>query len=924
MKKRIFSTLLALVMVLSVMPHAAFADDCAHENITYTDGGDGTCTPICADCGEAQGESAPHAPKTIPGTPATCTATGLSDGEECENCGAVLKEQEKLPMATHDFQDNVCKDCGYKKEAAQCEKSTWIKGSETSLTVVSPADAADFKSVRVDGQKVEAANYTVESGSTKVTLKAEFLETLAEGEHTVRILSKGSEASAKFTVKVAALYDVWVNGTRVHAENAADVLGDGLCAYAPDTNTLTLSKESHVTSVKATGDETLKIVLSGTQNASLTVKAGKVELKGETKDPLFTGKVEILSEKNVTITNTMGPVFTWTDKEKAGSFVIGTAEKPAKNVTISGKSEDAVLSGADVTIHVKEDASILNQGTGKAMEDGKLSFTTAEDRKVCGYAAAADAEGTELVSGEAAPAAQKIATLQFHIHTGTQVPAKDAACTADGNSEYYTCTCGTWFADAACTEEIADHTSVVIPALGHKAAETWEKDGENHWKVCSACNEKLADTAAAHADADVNGACDTCGAEMEIPHTHDFKFLKKDDTNHWMECECGEKDEVAAHDFSTWKHIDDKHWQECTCGIQINEGTHEDKDTDGACDSCGIKMAIPHTHKYEGWKSDENTHWQECTCGEKANEGAHFDKNSDNACDTCAAKMEKPHTHDFKIMKSDSTNHWQECDCGEKNEAKAHEDKDQNGTCDVCGGKVEPPHTHSFSTEWFVNASGHWHRCECGARADEAAHVDTDSNGKCDFCGYSMPVAHVHSYSVRWSFNDTMHWRECSCGDKSGMAEHSFNGGGCEYCDYALSYKITTGDGGSWVRQTKKGYTAVSDAPFAKFQSVEVDGWTISSENYTAEESGTSTSVTLKTDYLEGLGIGTHTLRLVSKDGVAATTFVVKRHSPTAQTGDSSNLMAWIALVIAAAMVLTVTLLMTKKKAGKGKFMDRS
>lgn len=54
-----------------------------------------------------------------------------------------------------------------------------------------------------------------------------------------------------------------------------------------------------------------------------------------------------------------------------------------------------------------------------------------------------------------------------HVHAGTKVDAVSATCVAAGNSEYYTCTCGKYFSDAACTKEIAKD-SWVIAATGHK------------------------------------------------------------------------------------------------------------------------------------------------------------------------------------------------------------------------------------------------------------------------------------------------------------------------------------------------------------------------------------------------------------------------------------------------------------------------
>ena len=54
-----------------------------------------------------------------------------------------------------------------------------------------------------------------------------------------------------------------------------------------------------------------------------------------------------------------------------------------------------------------------------------------------------------------------------HVHSGTKVAAVAATCVAAGNSEYYTCSCGKYFSDAACTKELVKDCWVV-PATGHK------------------------------------------------------------------------------------------------------------------------------------------------------------------------------------------------------------------------------------------------------------------------------------------------------------------------------------------------------------------------------------------------------------------------------------------------------------------------
>ena len=101
-------------------------------------------------------------------------------------------------------------------------------------------------------------------------------------------------------------------------------------------------------------------------------------------------------------------------------------------------------------------------------------------------------------------------------------------------------------------------------------------------------------------------------------HTHKYGTeWKYDETNHWHECECGNKADITAH---TFKQIIDK---EATATEKGSK--HEE------CTVCGYKKTavdIPkidsHNHNYgTEWKYDETNHWHECEDGNKADITAH-------------------------------------------------------------------------------------------------------------------------------------------------------------------------------------------------------------------------------------------------------------------------------------------------------------
>ena len=79
--------------------------------------------------------------------------------------------------------------------------SSWTQNSDGSLSVRGSGALSNFVGVKVDGTLVDAKNYTVKEGSTIVTLKADYLNTLSVGTHTFEILWMGGSASTTFTIK---------------------------------------------------------------------------------------------------------------------------------------------------------------------------------------------------------------------------------------------------------------------------------------------------------------------------------------------------------------------------------------------------------------------------------------------------------------------------------------------------------------------------------------------------------------------------------------------------------------------------------------------------------------------------------------------------------------------------------------------------
>ena len=138
---------------------------------------------------------------------------------------------------------------------------------------------------------------------------------------------------------------------------------------------------------------------------------------------------------------------------------------------------------------------------------------------------------------------------KLHIHNLTLVPAKDATCTEEGNKTYYICDgCDKWFEDAEGKSEITDKTNVIIPASGHKLSKVPAKDatcteeGNKAYYICDRCDKWFEDAEGKSEIADKTSVI--------IPAAgHTLSDWKADDNSHWHECECGYKTDVAQHSF---------------------------------------------------------------------------------------------------------------------------------------------------------------------------------------------------------------------------------------------------------------------------------------------------------------------------------------------------------------------------------------
>ena len=347
----------------------------------------------------------------------------------------------------------------------------------------------------------------------------------------------------------------------------------------------------------------------------------------------------------------------------------------------------------------------------------------------------------------------------------------------------------------------------------------------------------------------------------------------------------------GSHLVSDWESDETHHWKECTvvgCGVVIDgtKAAHTASDwitdtvatatTNGTkhkeCTVCHCVLetgTIPatgseHTHSYGSeWKSDEVEHWKECTavgCGVVIDGTKEAHTASDWITDTSATAT------------TDGTKHKECTVCYRVLET---------ATIPATGGE----HTHSYGSEWKSNADKHWHECSCGAKSEEAAHTTSDwitdtaatdtmdgtKHKECTVCHRVLengiiPATssgeHTHNYSADWKADYINHWKECSCGDKDDVVAHSFK--------WVVDKEAT---------ETQKG-SKHEECTVCGYKKTAVDISAIGSTTKPADPSQTSPNT----------------------------------GADSPKTGDNSNMILWMVLLIASGLGVTGTVVYSKRK----------
>ena len=330
-------------------------------------------------------------------------------------------------------------------------------------------------------------------------------------------------------------------------------------------------------------------------------------------------------------------------------------------------------------------------------------------------------------------------------------------------------------------------------------------------------------TAKAQGTAIITVSCgdkkDTC--TVTVDHQHDYTgqpYLYLDPGNHYQECTAGDGYNIQAHEFTAWTdNGNGTHSRHCTVCTMTDGSTYTETaehtwvwvvDQEAAlnqpgkqheeCTGCHAKRSenteIPALRDYAvtvtggtatvaaGTPITRAMEGVEVTVTAQAPDGTHFVKWVVKAGGVTLAN-ETSATTTFTMPANDVTI---EAECAE-NPVESYTLTVIKGTASVAAGtpitdKVEQntvvtitadaPETGKVFDKWVVLEGN-----VTLADATKATTTFTMPGNavKIEATYKDAPPSHTHSYGTDWKYDDTNHWHECQCGDKADTAAHSFH-----------------------------------------------------------------------------------------------------------------------------------------------------
>ena len=528
-----------------------------------------------------------------------------------------------------------------------------------------------------------------------------------------------------------------------------------------------------------------------------------------------------------------------------------------------------------------------------------------------------------------------------HIGNTYLVGQKEATCYAEGYTGDTYC--------STCNHEIERGTSIAKNA--HNPASVWTTDETDHWKecqtvgcgniidkahhsggeatcvnkaICEVCKIEYGDVDATnHKHTEVRGAkdatccekgytgdtyCTDCNALIssgaEIPatgnHTDVDGKWESDGTNHWHTCYFGTKFDITAHNGG-----------EATCKSPAE------------CSECGHSYGPLDANNHKGTTYLKNQ--KEATCFEEGYTG-------DTYCSDCNEKIAdgqsiaKNAHNPASVWTTNEHDHWKECQtvgCGNVIDKAAHSGGEatcvSKAVCEVCKaqyGDVDATnHKHTEirdakpATEQEKGYTGDTWCIDCNKKITTGSEIA--------MLEHKLTLVEAKDATVTEQGNIKYYYCE-NCGkyfaDVAGTKEISLS----ETVIQKLPPEIIEGNNATVNNGEKKSLTFRSNAAFADFIRVELDGKTLDEKDYTKAEG--SIIVTLNNNFVSTLSVGEHMLGIVSESGTATAKFTVKASeipNESPKTGDDNMVAVWSFAAVLSLAVLGFTTVVSKKKRAK-------
>ena len=569
-------------------------------------------------------------------------------------------------------------------------------------------------------------------------------------------------------------------------------------------------------------------------------------------------------EADITITQDYGtPITAPADPIREGYTFIGwdkaiPTTMPAENITVTAQWKDSEKPTGEIKINENSWKAFLNNITfGLFFKDTQTVTITAADNSGETVTVEYLLSDKELTKAELDGMTFTAYTAPFGIDPDNEYIIYVRLTDKAGNTDYI------------CSDGIVlDGTSPVITGI---------EDGKTYCEAQTVTiTEKYVDTVT------VNGTAvtlDATGSFTLAPADGEQKIVVTDKADNTAEMTVTVND---GHTFGEWtSNGDGTHTRQCTAdgcteGIETDNCTDEDKNH--ICDICGNIIS---NHE------DANQDHVCDLCGKVISN--HEDANKDHVCDYCEKVISNHEDADKDHI----------CDlCGKT--ISNHEDADNNHICDYCE-KVISNHEDADKD----------HICDfCGKTISN--HDDADNNHICDYCGKTISnhedadKDHVcdHCGKVISNHEDANKDHVCElCGKTISNHEDADKDHVCDYCGKVITNHIggkeTCRDkavcevcGKSYGKLDPKNHTDLKHFP-VKAATEDADGnieyWYCSGCNkYYSDKDGTK--------------------EIAKADTVTA------KLPKSPPTGDTSNLMLWLALLFVSGGVLTGVTVFDKRK----------